>query len=75
MKAYHETMVDTYHQLMFMLDARGTKDRKVNLNIRDVGSRFARPHMYEGQDAFIVCYNVANEQSFEKAAEILESLK
>jgi hypothetical protein len=45
-KAYHETMVDTYHQLMFMLDMRGTKDRKVTLNIKDVGSRFARPHMY-----------------------------
>ena len=74
-KVYHETMVDTYHQLMFMLDSRGTKDRKVNLNIKDVGSRFAREGMYADQDAFIVCFNVTDPPSFAKAQEILLSLQ
>ena len=51
---------------MFMLDNRGAKNRKVTLNIKDVGSRWVRQHMYEEQDAFLVCYDVSSHSSFEK---------
>jgi hypothetical protein len=30
-----------------MLDSKGQKERKVNLNIKDVGSRFSRPEFME----------------------------
>lgn len=33
LSAYHETLVDNYTQLMFMLDTKGVRNRKVNLHI------------------------------------------
>ena len=51
---------------MFMLDNKGAKNRKVNINIRDVGHRFCREHMYEDQDAFIVCFNLTHQESLDK---------
>lgn len=49
---------------MFMLDAKGVKNRKVNLSIKDVGSRFVRDNMYEGIDTLLVCYDITNEESY-----------
>jgi len=60
LKEYRETIVDTYNQIMFMLDNNGTRNRKINLSIRDVGNRFVRDNMMADQDAFIVCYDVTN---------------
>jgi predicted GTPase len=45
LSAYHETLVDNYTQLMFMLDTKGVRNRKVNLHILDVGHRWVRPQM------------------------------
>lgn len=49
---------------MFMLDAKGVKNRKVNLSIKDVGSRFVRDNMYEGIDTLLVCYDITKEESY-----------
>ena len=51
---------------MFMLDNKGAKNRQVTLNIRDVGHRFARDNMYPDQDAFLVCFDISNSDSFEQ---------
>jgi len=45
LKEYRETIVDSFNQIMFMLDNKGSKNRKINLNIRDVGHRFLRDNM------------------------------
>lgn len=63
-KNYTETMVDQYKQLMFMLDNKGVKNRQVNLNIKDVGHRFVNDTMMDGADAFVVCFDITNTDSF-----------
>lgn len=45
LKEYRETIVDSFNQIMFMLDNKGSKNRKINLSIRDVGHRFVRDNM------------------------------
>ena len=57
-----------------MLDNKGVKNRKVNLNIRDVGHRFVRDTMLEGQDSYVVCYDICKQESYLKMAKICESL-
>jgi small GTP-binding protein len=75
LKTYHETLVDLYHQIMFMMDFKGARNRKVTLNIKDCGHRIARPALYDESDSFIVCFDVANKQSFEKAEQLLRDLQ
>ena len=45
LKDYRETIVDSFNQIMFMLDNKGSKNRKIKLSIRDVGHRFIRDNM------------------------------
>lgn len=56
------------------MDNKGVKNRKVNLNIRDVGHRFVRDTMLEGQDSYVVCYDICKQESYLKMAKICESL-
>ena len=74
LKDYHETIVDTYRQLMFMFDNQGVRTRKVSLNIRDVGHRFLRESMLQEQDMFIVCFDITNQDSFFGMSKICKML-
>ncbi len=74
LKNYTETIVDQYKQLMFMLDNSGAKNRQVHLNVRDVGHRFLRPSLLEGQDCFVVCFSIANKDSFLTMQNICKTL-
>lgn len=60
---------------MFMLNAQGLKERQVNLNVKDVGKRFVQDHMYDTQDAFIVCFSLSNESQYLYAAEVCQKVK
>jgi GTPase SAR1 family protein len=61
---YQETMLDQYKQLMYMLDSKGVRNRQVNLNIRDVGHKYARDTVVKEMDAFIVCFDITKQDSF-----------
>ena len=50
--------MDHYKQTMFMLDSKGVRNRRVNLNIRDVGHKYARDNLVQEMDAFIVCFDI-----------------
>ena len=74
LKEYRETIVDTFNQMMYMLDNNGTRNRKINLSIRDVGHRFVRDNMLADQDAFIVCYDVTNQETFFDVSQICKTI-
>lgn len=59
---------------MFMLDSKGVKNRKVNLQIKDVGHRFVRDNMYEGIDTCLVCFDITKEASFFEMSKICKNL-
>lgn len=71
---YQETMLDQYKQLMYMLDSKGRKNRQVNLNIRDVGHKYARDSMVKEMDAFIVCFDITKQDSFFEVSKICKML-
>jgi hypothetical protein len=49
---------------MYMLDQDGQKSRQVTLNIKDIGSKFINTEVLEDQDAFVVCFDITNDDSF-----------
>ena len=45
LNAYHETIIDSYKQMMLMLNNKGIRNREISLNVRDVGAKFIRENM------------------------------
>lgn len=47
-----------------MLDKGGRASRKVTMTVKDFGSNFVNEDALEDQDAYLVCYDVTNSDSF-----------
>lgn len=59
---------------MYMLDIKGVRNRQVNLNIRDMGYRYAKDTLVREMDAFIVCFDITNQDSFFEVSKICKML-
>ena len=47
-----------------MLDKDGRTYRKVNMQVKDFGPSFVSEDALIDQDAYLVCYDVTNSESF-----------
>ena len=59
---------------MYMLDIKGVRNRQVNLNIRDVGHRYTKDTLVREMDAFIVCFDITQQDSFFEVSKICKML-
>lgn len=58
-----------------MLDQDGQKSRQVTLNIKDIGSKFINTEVLEDQDAFVICFDITNDDSFFQISKIASMLQ
>lgn len=55
---------------MYMRDSKGVKSRPVTMTVKDVGHRFSKESLRQGQDAYIVCFNITKQEQLLTATKL-----